>query len=403
MGDLSWESMVDQVCVKGRPGRLTAAAQSFEACFSNADSVTQSLRDGISDLETWRGDAGKAYRERLEQIAKAIDDIRESHRPVVTMLHDASSDLASAQGDMPIPNEMLDEVQGHQAEADRFRASVFAGMVGGLPAALIPGSFWEKVSDNWLGDLASNVVGWATDRLRSWFTDVEDDAQQVYERVDSAFDGHDLLTPNPTPTMGDRGDHNGFDPTSVDAGGGTGSAGSLGPGGAPKPPPMPNTGVPDDVPTPHIETPTPTLPTEGPPTTTPGLPTIDTGTGGNLPGTGLASGGPGFGPVGAGLGGAAGGGGLGSLGAGAGIGRPVSPAAALSGMPMGMAGGGAGGRGGGRGGRGAGRGGAGRGTGMMGGGHGAGQGGGDERNTWLTEDDDVWGAENSAAPGVIGG
>ena len=41
---------------------------------------------------------------------------------------------------------------------------------------------------------------------------------------------------------------------------------------------------------------------------------------------------------------------------------------------------------------------------MMGGG-GAGQDGGQEqqRNTWLDEDEDVWGADGDAPPSVIGG
>jgi len=40
---------------------------------------------------------------------------------------------------------------------------------------------------------------------------------------------------------------------------------------------------------------------------------------------------------------------------------------------------------------------------MMGGGHGGhGSGDGDDRMTWLQEDDDVWGAGNDAPPPVIG-
>jgi hypothetical protein len=40
----------------------------------------------------------------------------------------------------------------------------------------------------------------------------------------------------------------------------------------------------------------------------------------------------------------------------------------------------------------------------MGAGHGGGQNDGEERErtTWLTEDEDVWGADDGAAPPVIG-
>jgi hypothetical protein len=40
------------------------------------------------------------------------------------------------------------------------------------------------------------------------------------------------------------------------------------------------------------------------------------------------------------------------------------------------------------------------GPGMMGGGHGRG-GSGDERETWLTEDENVWGAVPGVAPGIV--
>jgi uncharacterized protein YukE len=112
---------------------------------------------------------------------------------------------------------------------------------------------------------------------------------------------------------------------------------------------------------------------------------------GGGPGTGLGSGG--------GLGGGPGaGGGLGG-GPGAGAGGGPNAAGLGAGMGPGM------GAGRGVGAGGAGKGGAGR-PGMGGmpmGGHGAGEGEEErERNTWLTEDEDVWGADGDAAPPVIG-
>jgi hypothetical protein len=122
-----------------------------------------------------------------------------------------------------------------------------------------------------------------------------------------------------------------------------------------------------------------------------GDPTLDSGsTLASYDPGGIGGGGGGLGSGGGGLGagGGLGGGGLGSDG-GAGAG---------SGLAGGANGGGAG-FGGGPGGAGAG---AAAGRGMMSPMHGGGQGdeGERERNTWLTEDDDVWGADE-ASPGVI--
>ncbi|MEU9021843.1 hypothetical protein [Actinomadura sp. NPDC048394] len=113
------------------------------------------------------------------------------------------------------------------------------------------------------------------------------------------------------------------------------------------------------------------------------------GGGGGLPSTGLGGGGGGgFGADPGGLGGGAGaGGGLGGFGA-----TPGGLGAAGGGLGAGGAAGAAG------------RAGAGRMGGMpMGhGGHGNGKEEERERTTWLSEDDDIWGADDDTAPPVIG-
>ena len=116
-------------------------------------------------------------------------------------------------------------------------------------------------------------------------------------------------------------------------------------------------------------------------------------TGGGGPGT--ISGGPGGGTIG---------GGPGGTGVPGGTGAGVAPGMAGGSAGAGGAGAGAGGMGAGAGG-GAGRGGMGM-MPMMGGGMGAGAGeGGNEgdRDTWLNEDDDVWGTDGDAPPPVLGG
>jgi hypothetical protein len=393
----SWEQIVSDVCVNGRPQRLSDAAAVWKVVFANAQTVADAIRDSSRRLEpVWTGKAGDDYRHHLETVAQSIEQIHHDNEPVIHMLEKTSGDLGGAQARMPIPDHMLDQVYYKRHELESANSTyggiaLAAGTVALAPVALPMwagigggsvfggGHFWNSLVGG-AGNLTRETLGALWDK----FDDHTKEAEGVYEDVNGQYGATSLQTPQPTYTKGHVSANNDY--PGLGGGGGGGSAGGVGGlhGGAPK---LGTTGI--------------------SPTGTDGLggvggyqPDDQLGTGlsgaGGVGPTGLGSGGPGLG--GGGLGGASGLGGAGGGGM-AGVGKPVL-GDALAGMgggaPMGAAGGR--GAGGGRGGRG-----SGRGAGMMGGGQGGhGAGDGDERTTWLTEDEDVWGNRTDIPPGVIG-
>ncbi len=406
----SWEQMVDDVCVNGRPEWLRSASQIWSTVFTNAGTVSQALRDAATSTESyWKGPAGDDYRTHLNNVAKTIDSIHENNSNVTMLLTQAAADLDTAQQTMPIPDHMLDKVNNRRKDLDAANATYGTiGLVGGtiLEAPLaLPlwggigagslfggGEFWNSMFSG-VANFTRDTVGWLKDK----FDDHTAQAQEIYDNVNGQYEATNAQTGNPS--AGHFGDTT-RPTTDLGGGGATGGLGGAGhmPGGGGAgglhPPgggvgKMPGTG--------GLGTGTGSgsgLDGGLPPTS--GLDGVGggplSGLGGGTGLGGLGSGGLGSGAGGLGpLGGAgAGAGGL----AGAGVGKPVSLAGGLAGMPMG----GAAGRGAGAGGRG-----SGRGAGMMGGHDGRHGGEEDDRTTWLTEDDDVWGADSDASPGVIDG
>jgi hypothetical protein len=404
-----WETMVNDVCVNGRPDWLSTASGIWSTVFTNASTVSDALRDSAKQTDSfWKGPAGDDYREHLKSVAKMIDDIHENNKGVVGLLDQTAKDLGTAQSSMPIPDHMLDKVYGHRAQLDSANATygaigltagtvilapiavpLWAGIGGG--SAFGGGEFFNSVL-NKVGNVTRDTLGWLKDK----FDDHTKQAQNVYDNLNGQYEGANAMAGNPAPPPSYTSSYV-PDPKlgGGGAGGGAGGVGGLhagGAGGLKKP----------DLPTGVGAGPHPGLggAGAGPDTAMSGS-GLDGMGGGGLSGLGGGGGGlSGLGP--GGLGGGAGG--LGSLGGGAGgldgagIGKPVSLTGGLAGMPMGAAGRGAAGTG-----RGSAGTGARTGGGMMGGHGGHGAGDGDDRSTWLTEDDDIWGSSTDAAPGVIDG
>ncbi|GIL31582.1 WXG100 family type VII secretion target [Actinocatenispora comari] len=380
-GDMSWEDIVEASCVNGSPSTLTAAADRWKGVFRNADSVKEELDTLIKDLKDWKGSAGDTYRKNIKTISDQIHQIETDNKSkVVNLLETCSSQLQSLQDQMPIPEEMYDEVSyAHQAAIDR-NANGFAP-----GASLLPDDWKKTLFDNWAGNLVGNVTGWITDKFTKWFTDTEDNARDILAGTNNEYDNANIKAGSPTPNPTNLStQHTDKTDTGTGTGPGVGSGPGTGTGSGMPDPKLPDTKHPDtDMPNDRNK-----LPDHKPIGTYPDGPNSNHGGldpyggGGGGAGSGLAGAGGGA-PTGAGVGG----GGLGA-GAGAGggspVGKPVSPDA----FPGGAAG--------------AGRGAMGRG--MMGGGHGAGHGGGgDGRETWLTEDEDPWGGNDDSAPSVLGG
>ncbi|MFK3981393.1 WXG100 family type VII secretion target [Micromonospora sp. NPDC050397] len=442
----SWEEMCQEVVIDGRPGDVASAALGWQELLKNLGSVKESLETNIKDLGTvWKGEAYEAFKTRIELHAtdagRMIEDA-EKGDGIVLALNNAADKLTQAQRDFPIPATCVNDV----LEARDGKLTIGIGF------------FEAKVAPDFLGwlDPITAVADWINDR--------SEEAAQVYARVGNDYQNQapnmpgeagppQVLTDRPEiPDLDDGGGGNGNVrvPKTADIG----NTGNLDPSLGRIDNPDPRIGQPDariDRPdTSALRPDTGQIPTTG---NIPGTGGIDgeygSGLAGAAPslGSGLGTGGlPGASGMGGGAGLSGGGAGAGSIPGGGALGRPVVPT-----MPPMMGGGaaaggkGAGGRGaggrlgaGGRFGAGAGggmggmaggmAGGAGAGGGRGAGGHGAGAPGargvgggragfaggvgpggagagyGEEetpRNTWLEEDDDVWGAGGDGTPGVL--
>ncbi|SBT54218.1 WXG100 family type VII secretion target [Micromonospora narathiwatensis] len=435
-----WEQMAREVLVAGRPDKVQNAALGWKELLKNIGSVEESLQQNVKDLgAVWKGPAYDAFKTHIEGLGKQAGGLVDAaEKPghgrvsIVTTLEKAATQLQDAQSKMPIPAACVGDV--------------LAARNGEITLGV--GLFEARVKADLMGSWPMEKLGQLSDWVTGWFSDQEGEARKAYDEVDRNFQERVMETPGgrdftrvapvtDTPDL-DRPDTVGpgggmpdlGKPPATDMGGKpTIDPGKM-PGGDPGRPNIGSGAHPDlSNGSSHVpSTGTSHLPSTG-----------GVGNGGNY-GTGLAGagGGTGSGYVpGGGLSG--GGSGLGGGGApglgggGAGIGKPVSP-----GLPPMMGGGmaGAGGRGaGGRmgagklgaggmapgmggmaGGGGAGRRGAGdarggpaaRGAGVRGGmagaGHGGGAGYGEEeapRNSWLEEDEDVWGSDSGGNSGIL--
>ncbi|MFG1776486.1 hypothetical protein ACGFIG_08655 [Micromonospora sp. NPDC049048] len=426
----SWEEMCQQIVVAGRPGDVASAALGWEQLLKNLNSVKESLEKNVTDLgEVWKGPAYESFKTHVKQIAtdtgRVVDDA-EKHNGIVQSLKTAADKLSAAQADFPIPASCVNDV----LEARNGRLVIDTGL------------FEMKVKPDFLGLLDPLTS------LADWINDKSDEAAKVYNQVSGDYVTIDSGTPGQT-TPGTTQSPNVQTPN-LGSGPGAGPTGGVpSMGGMPKTGGVPGSGMPPPVT--GIGTPETGNPGTGS-TVHPGLNnggytpgtgyTPNTGSIGENYGSGLAGAGtPSVSGLGGGGGlpgttGLGGGGGLGSGGGGLGggvipgggsLGRPVSPnmgpmmgggaagagrnggrgggrlgAGGMSPM-MGGAAGGAGGRGGGRAGAaGAGAKGGARGVGGMAGMGGAGYGEEETaRNTWLEEDEDIWGADGGGTPGIL--
>lgn len=444
----TWEEMCQEVVIDGRPGDVASAALGWQELLKNLGSVKESLETNIKDLGTvWKGEAYEAFKTRIEGHAKEagrmIEDA-EKGDGIVLSLNNAANKLTDAQREFPIPATCVNDV----LEARNGKLTLGVGF------------FEAKVAPDFLGflDPIGAVVDWINDRsaeAAQVYAQVGNDYQNQAPNMPGETGTPDSRDTMPeTPDLDDGGGGNGRLPNTADLG----NTGRLDPSLSKIDQPDIRTDQTDPrISQPDPRTTKPDLGTGYNPDTggsTPGYGSVP-GTGGldSEYGSGLAgAGNPGLGSglgsgglpstsgLGSGAGLAGGGAGAGSIPGGGALGRPVVPtvppmmggAAAggkgaggrlggggrlgagagggMGGMAGGMAGGAGGGRGAGAGGRGAGGAGA-RGAGAGRGGFaggvgpgGAGAGYGEEetpRNTWLEEDDDVWGTGGDGAPGVL--
>jgi hypothetical protein len=404
-GNPSWETMVDQVCVNGRPDWLGAAAGIWDTVFSNASTVAEALRDSAGRLEAvWSGPAGEHYQAHLRDIVRSIDDIRQHNQGVQHLLSQAATDLGAAQAGMPIPDHMLGEVYNHRQQLDAANGTygtlaLAAGTVALAPVAVpmwgavggasafTGGQFFNSLVSK-AGNLSRDTLGWLKDK----FNDHTAQAQQYYNDVNGRYgktiteagqpsSGTPVVSANtPFTNPSSSGPGGGVSGVSGLHGADPHAMGAAKPSGSMSATPgvgtMAGSGPPAGG----------TMPGNDPPTTS------LAGAGGPTGLLGVGSGGPGLG-AGGGLG-SGGGGGAGLPG---GVGRPVNMGLGPDGSPL------IGGVSGARIGAGGGSGRGGSAAGMMGG-SGAGAGGDrkGEHTSRLWEDDEVWGQSGDMPPAVLG-
>ena len=207
--NLSWEEMVTDVCVLGRPDKIDALALDWQALYQNARTVSQSLRDGLKDLQDkWKGPAADEYRAKIESIATAIEQIETDDKGIVTLLQTAGPALRKAQQQMPVPDNMLGEVQNRRAQLDAANLAATRTMIGSafavetlglsyVGANFIPGSWLKGLANSFVGNWGRDALGWLTSKLQDWNGQMTAQARQVYNGVDQTFNGADLVTPQP--------------------------------------------------------------------------------------------------------------------------------------------------------------------------------------------------------------
>lgn len=422
----SWEDIVLRVSIASNYYNVEDAANGWEGVFASISDLEENLRTLKKNSESWKGGAADSFREQLDAYVKDAENLNKDHVKIVQGLRACKTHLKNAVDVIPIPSWMMSELENKQSDYQ----------MGAEVPGYSPGSFGHFYLKHVMGDAYSNIplVGSAWKKLESWLIDNEEIAKKAYSKLQDDYGGETGSIPTGTqvtPVLSDPSQE--FDPSGFGGGGGGGGAmpkldpSSLGPSSMDPPGGPTSSFNPDDMTTTDPQYPEGFDPDDLPPGTE-----LAGGGGGLVSGPGgFGGGGLGGGGLGGGLGGGGlGGGGLGGGGLGAG-GLGAGAARGLGGMPLGGVGAGMGGGGAGRGGGKAGgrmpglgtgvtppagilgnRGGAGgrggalggRGAGMMGGaGHGAGSEEERTADSWLIEDEDPWGAEGDAPPGVLGG
>ncbi len=385
-GDPDWEHCVTQSVINGNPETLRNVSGMWESVFRNADSVKSQIDDVIKDLKGWKGNAGDSYRENLKKISDSIDETRDSNKTKVQNLLGACAEsLDGLQSKMPIPAAMYDQVRGYREDANRrnqYAVNMLALAAGPLTTVelgvgyLHNGSFNSSIFNNSMGDWVGSKLGGLQDTVDDFCNDRTKEAQNLLNGTNADYDVANTQAGTPQGS-GTNLTARATDTDTAGAGAGMGGGGPLGggAGGVPnlKNPPTGAAGFDD-----------PYSDQNGYASDEPAYDSAvyDPGklAAGAASGSGLA--GAGGGPSGARVDSGLGTGGSGT----GGVGRPVGLDGALG---TGNVSGAMAGRG------------------MMGGGAGQGaghgKGDGDGRDTWLTEDEDPWGADDDAAPTVLGG
>jgi len=372
----SWEDIVNQVVIPGEPVKLMSARRDWAMVFGRIRSAKKEIEDGLRRLDEWRGDAADAYRTNVAAIAHELDRLNEEYQGVQWQLDAAAHSLADAINTIEIPAEMAYFVE--QAKADFFDRGHIAGLGPDAIYNFMSPVYRSKLGALWFATVPDALIKFETG-VRDSLSDDAAHAQQAFAALDGRYANVHAELPNPSNTVTGPhlNDFHNVDLSNVGPGPSGGAPSTFGDGNV-----SPMATVPAD---PFNADPF----NAGEDSYASGLASVGgPGLGGLSPAgvdpaTGLIR--SGSGPGGIDPGGTA-----------AGLPPGTVRRAGLGGMPMagipmgGAPAGGAANR-------------SGRGAGMIGGPT-AGASGNevDPRDSWLTEDDDVWGNDLPVAPPVLG-
>ncbi|MDR7278541.1 WXG100 family type VII secretion target [Catenuloplanes atrovinosus] len=201
-GVQSWEEMVRQVVVHGKPAHLRSAAAGWELALRNLNSVKTSLDGNVADLgTTWKGEAYESFKAHIERISanlQSISDGANELSTVVGTLNESADRLEAAQSEIPIPAGIEDEVAAARNEdqgiADGlFEAAAVAAI--GLPFGPLGVALGTAAG-------AALAATGAIDALRDWLNDRTDEARVIYNRVNFEIEGEAAGTPGGNITAG---------------------------------------------------------------------------------------------------------------------------------------------------------------------------------------------------------
>ncbi|GAB7047730.1 hypothetical protein [Catenuloplanes indicus] len=203
-GVQSWEQMVTQIVIHGKPENVRAAAAGWDLVLRNLTDVKNSLDDNVNDLgTTWKGEAYESFKAHIGRISDNIQtvfDDANSMGTVVGTLNESADRLQAAQSEIPIPAGMEDEIAALRNQEQGVAEGVFESVaVGLLGLPLGPMGFAAATG---VGALLS-ATG-AFDMLSDWLNDRTDEARVIWNRLNFEIEGQAALTPAGVPVQADR-------------------------------------------------------------------------------------------------------------------------------------------------------------------------------------------------------
>lgn len=213
----SWEEIVDRVSIKSNYYNVQAAADGWREIFRCLGDLEENLRTLKRNSDSWRGAAADGFRDRLDSYINDVDNLRREHERIVLGLEACVDHLRLAVSSIPIPSWMMTKLEDAQASYQ----------MGDEVPGHAPGSFWHFYLKDVMGDIYSDIwiAGPAWKKVEAWLVDNENVAKQAYALLQKQYGGETGVIPEGHPVGPKLTDgSSSFDPTGL-GGGGTGPGG----------------------------------------------------------------------------------------------------------------------------------------------------------------------------------